>query len=217
MGRSPLRLAELVLLFGLGPLALAVAPGRLVIPGILAGAGLCLALLLRDASFDRRQLWNAGAARRQLGPVLVRTAVGCLGLLVLVWLLAPQALWSLPRQRPWLWLVIMIGYPLLSVYPQEIIFRTFLFHRYAGLLARPWLRVLASGVLFGYAHVVLHNLPSVLLSTLGGLLFATSYRRSGSTLLAAVEHALYGCFVFTVGLGTLFWAGGRSLSAVLRL
>jgi membrane protease YdiL (CAAX protease family) len=76
---------------------------------------------------------------------------------------------------------------------------------------------MTSALAFGYAHIVLHNWPSVLLSTIGGVLFASSYRRSQSTLLVAVEHAIYGCFVFSVGLGGLFYAGGRTLSSTFRL
>ena len=212
------RWVELVLLFGAGPALLAQAPGVLVIPGILVGAGVCLALLLRDPAFDRRSLWNSAAAsdRQLLAPMLVRTAIGCLALLLLVFLVRPEALFQLPRTRPGLWLIILVAYPLLSVYPQELIFRTFLFHRYRALLP-PRALLAASAVAFGYAHVVLHNLPSVLLSLLGGLLFASTYQRSRSTLLVAIEHAIYGCFVFSVGLGGLFYAGGRTLSSTFRL
>jgi membrane protease YdiL (CAAX protease family) len=211
------RWVELAVMFAIAPLALATAPSWLVIPGILAGAGICLTLLLRDASFDRRRLWDALGARRGLGHMLVRTAVGCLALLVLVLWRRPEALFAFPRERTGLWVMVMIGYPLLSVYPQEIIFRTFFFHRYAALFRRPRALVIASALAFGGAHVVLHNVPAVVLSTLGGLLFAATYQRSRSTLLCAVEHAIYGCFVFSVGLGGLFYAGGRSLSSAFRL
>lgn len=209
-------LAELLVLFGFGPALLSRAPAWMVIPGILLGAGLCLVLLLRDRGFDRRQLWDAAGARRSWRPVLIRTAVGCLALLVLVVAVRPEALFQLPRTRPQLWLLILIAYPVLSVYPQELIFRTFLFHRYRELLGPRGL-VILSAVAFGYAHIVLHNWPSVALSTLGGLLFADTFRRSRSTLLAALEHAAYGCFVFSVGRGGLFYAGGRTLSSTFRL
>jgi membrane protease YdiL (CAAX protease family) len=87
----------------------------------------------------------------------------------------------------------------------------------AGLALPARLLLMTSALAFGYAHIVLHNWPSVLLSTIGGVLFASSYRRSQSTLLVAVEHAIYGCFVFSVGLGGLFYAGGRTLSSTFRL
>jgi membrane protease YdiL (CAAX protease family) len=214
--RSRWRWLELLALFGAGPALLARAPGAMVIPGILIGAGVCLTLLLRDRSFDRRRLWNTEGVRRSWRPMLLRTTMGCLALLLLVVAVSPEALFQLPRTRTGLWLLIMIAYPLLSVYPQELIFRTFLFHRYRDVLP-PRALLVVSALAFGYAHIVLHNLPSVLLSTLGGLLFASSYRRSNSTLLVALEHALYGCFVFSVGLGGLFYAGGRTLSSTFRL
>lgn len=203
------RLAELVGLFVLAPSALAFAPGWIVIPAILAGAGLCLSLLLRDRGFDRRRLWNAGALGDGLPRLAVRTFIGCLGLLALVLLLRPQALFSLPRTRPGIWLIVMVAYPVLSAFPQEIIFRTFFLHRYGPLFARPGAALVASGALFGYAHLVLHNLPAVLLSAIGGWLFAFTYLRTRSTFVAALEHAVYGCFLFTAGLGPLFYGGAR--------
>jgi hypothetical protein len=38
---------------------------------------------------------------------------------------------------------------------------------------------------------------------------AHRYERSGSTLLVSLEHALYGDFVFTVGLGPIFTSHAR--------
>jgi membrane protease YdiL (CAAX protease family) len=149
--------------------------------------------------------------------VLIRTLVGWGALFLLVAGLNPDLLFIFPRERPGLWVAVMIGYPLLSAFPQEFIFRTFFFQRYASLITDTRARIAVSAVLFGYAHIVLHNLPAVVLSTVGGLLFASTYARTRSTVLAAFEHALYGCFVFSVGLGSLFYAGGRSLSATFRL
>jgi membrane protease YdiL (CAAX protease family) len=56
----------------------------------------------------------------------------------------------------------------------------------------------------------------MLLTTAGGLLFAFTYLRSRSTLLVAAEHALYGDFVFTVGIGGMFVNGVRLLSKLIR-
>jgi hypothetical protein len=35
-------------------------------------------------------------------------------------------------------------------------------------------------------------------------LFGTTYRRSGSLLPASLEHAMFGNFLFTIGLGEYF-------------
>lgn len=37
-----------------------------------------------------------------------------------------------------------------------------------------------------------------------GVLFAWTYERTRSTLAVSVEHALFGCWMFTVGLGSFF-------------
>ena len=93
-------------------------------------------------------------------------------------------------------------------------FLTLFFHRYAALLRRPLTRVMASGLLFGWAHIVVHNRGAILLATAGGLLFAATYERRRSTLLVSIEHGLYGDFIFTVGLGGLFYNVHRALAAL---
>ena len=40
-----------------------------------------------------------------------------------------------------------------------------------------------------------------------GFLFACTYRKHDSVLLAAIEHGLYGAMVFTIGLGMFFYHG----------
>lgn len=73
-----------------------------------------------------------------------------------------------------------------------------------GCIRRPYgdpVRVLASGVAFGWAHVVVHDATAMALATIGGVLFASTYERHRSTLLVALEHALYGDFVLTIGPG----------------
>ncbi|WP_423804206.1 hypothetical protein [Nitrosomonas nitrosa] len=51
---------------------------------------------------------------------------------------------------------------------------------------------------------------SVTFTFVGGIMFAYTYHRHRSLLLASIEHALYGCFVFTIGLGWFFYhAAGR--------
>jgi hypothetical protein len=41
----------------------------------------------------------------------------------------------------------------------------------------------------------------------GGLLFSWSYQQSGSLALTCIEHALFGNFLFTAGLGEFFYHG----------
>jgi len=67
--------------------------------------------------------------------------------------------------------------------------------------------IIANAVAFSVGHVVFHNWPAVALTLLGGWLFANTYERTSSLRLVAVEHALYGCAVFTIGYGAFFFEG----------
>jgi membrane protease YdiL (CAAX protease family) len=94
-----------------------------------------------------------------------------------------------------------------SVYPQEVIWRAFMFHRYRSLFRRRWAIIGASAIAFGHAHIVFHNWLAVGLCVIGGVLFARTFDRSRSTLAAWIDHALYGCLVFTIGIGRYFYSG----------
>lgn len=194
----------------LAPTALAMyLPPRLLFPAIWLLALGCLAALLADRTFSRRELWNPAGVALVWRPVLVRFAL-CAALLTLALaIFSPERLLSLPRERPALWLVIMLGYPVLSVYAQELAFRAFFLRRYAPLFAHRTHLWLVNALAFGYAHVVMHNWLAVGLSVIGGWFFAQTYSRSRSTLAVSLEHGLYGCFLFTIGWGEFFYAGAN--------
>lgn len=200
------RSLELAALFGALPAALAWGFARPpVVPPLILGGAACFALLWRDPDFDRRRLWNAAALPRALPGILLRLALGGTVLaLATAWLL-PDDLFALPRRDPALWAVVMIGYPLVSVWPQEVVFRAFFLHRYRGLLGGAALA--ASAVAFAWAHVLFRNPLAVALTLPAGLLFAATYRRHRSLACAVVEHALWGDLVFTLGLGRFFYSG----------
>jgi membrane protease YdiL (CAAX protease family) len=202
------RLAEAIVLFGVAPAMLAYfMEGWMVFPAIWLLAAICLVMLLFDRTFQKRQLWTLGGAKRGVGVIATCFAIGAplLGLGLLLY--EPDRLFGLPRERPRLWAIIMVGYPILSVYPQELAFRAFFFHRYAAVFRRKWVMVTASALAFGYAHVIMHNWVAVAFTSVGGMLFAYTYWRTRSMLACCVEHALYGCFVFTVGWGWYFYGG----------
>ncbi|MBY0504535.1 MAG: CPBP family intramembrane metalloprotease [Bryobacteraceae bacterium] len=116
----------------------------------------------------------------------------------------PSLLFDLIRERPLLWAALMVLYPLLSVLPQEFLFRTFFFHRYRALFGEGAGIVLASALAFGFVHIVFGNWLAVVLSFGGGLIFAASYRANPSLPLVWIEHAVFGNFIFTIGLGRYF-------------
>lgn len=172
---------------------------------LLVVAGVCLALLLRDGSFDRQRLWNSQSARAGLGRVVWVFMVTAPLLIAGVLCFRPGDWLGFVRRAPVLWAVVMALYPLLSVYPQEIIYRAFLFHRYRPLFPSDRAITWASAASFAFVHIVYGSAVSVLLSLAGGYLFANTYRRSGSLLLVSIQHALYGDLLFTIGLGHFFY------------
>ena len=212
------RALEFVAIFFLLPGVIAFGNLRVPLLPLMWGlAAVGIVVLVGDRSFDRRRLWNAAAITgRDLGFVLGRFAILAATLAGVLWLMLgrtwwglefPGAMFTFPRARPGFWALVMVAYPLLSVLPQNVVWRVFLFHRYRGVFGDRWRMVVLSAVAFGWAHVVMNNWFAVATTLVGGLFFAQTYRRSGSMLLAAVEHALYGCWMFTVGYGLLFLYG----------
>lgn len=116
-------------------------------------------------------------------------------------LTAKSDLFHVLFKKPKLWVVILFAYAMFSVYPQELIYRTLYFQRYASLFKSKTLFVFINATVFSLAHIFYRN-PLVLLMTfLGGILFALTYDKTKSTLLVSIEHAIYGCWLFTVGMG----------------
>lgn len=202
------RAAELALVFGGAPLLLAAGVERIhPILVAVAVAGLAAIVLLRDPAFDRRSLWRASAVRGQLRPLLIGFAATAAVLAAAVAVADADKLFWLPRHRSTLWAVVMVAYPLLSVYPQELIYRAFFFHRYRALFGDGRGMILASAVAFSFMHLLFRNWIAIVLTLAGGLLFARRYRASLSLLVTSLEHSLYGQWIFTIGLGEYFLAG----------
>lgn len=224
--RLVLRWMELIALFGVLPGAMWWARSRwpevvnpALIPTLLVVFVMVLIALLRDCGFDRRQLWNVRGLFRATPVILACVPVPAIMMIggIVAW--RPELWLAFPRERPTIFAAVMILYPLLSVYPQEVIWRTFFFHRYqplfgagrspsAGWLAGvSWPMVLVSGLAFGWMHCVFNNWVAVLLTIPGGWLFAFTYARTRSTAAVWLEHAFWGCFAFTIGLGRYFYGG----------
>ncbi len=178
------------------------------IPALLAVAFGLLLLLWRDAAFDLRRALSWEWSRSESRRILVLFLSG--GVLVAAYtaLAEPQRLLGFPRERPFLWAAAMLLYPVLSVLPQELVFRVYFFHRFRELLPSISVRLILSSVAFGFAHVIFDNWTSVVLSTMGGLLFGWTYLRRPTVWLVAFEHAIWGGFLFTIGLGVYFYNSG---------
>lgn len=203
------RALECLILFAFVPLIVVYFEQKRALLGLIWIAAIyCIGVMRKHYGFSLRAEWNARAVTpAALVPLLVRFALSALVLTAFTWQVEPGQLFRFPLYLTSVWLFVMVAYPLLSVLPQEIIFRCFFFRRYATIM--PGERSLAalSALAFGFAHVILSNWVALGLSIVGGWLFATTYQRHRSLALVCLEHALYGCFVFTVGLGMYFYSG----------
>lgn len=142
-------------------------------------------------------------------PVLIRFVMSAAILTAGVVLFEPERLLSFPKERPLVWMIVMFAYPMISVFPQEVIYRCYFFWRYAPLFNNPRLMIYVSGLAFGYVHVLFNNWVALLLSCIGGILFSQTYERTKSLAMVWIEHAMYGCFIFTIGLGWYFFSGAH--------
>lgn len=198
---------EMILLFGGLPLVIYFVRERSLMISILWLCGLLgyLALRRHNASFSHIREWNWAAVDKGLWPMFRRFFLLAPLLAAFAYFHDYDRFLSFPRERPMLWATVMIFYPILSVWPQEFVFRSFLFHRYAPLLHNHAYYVLVSALTFGYAHIVFNNWIAITFCTIGGLIFARTYVQHRSLALVCFEHALYGCFIFTIGLGWYFY------------
>ena len=120
-----------------------------------------------------------------------------------VWITNKELLFNVILNKPKLWLIILFVYSFFSVYPQELIYRTFYFQRYEMLFKNRAVFIFINAVIFSLAHMFLRNSLVLLLTFLGGILFAITFHRTRSTLLVSIEHIIYGSWLFTVGMGEM--------------
>lgn len=120
-----------------------------------------------------------------------------------VYFTTPSNLFLVLLEKPSLWLFILIIYSVFSVYPQELIYRTFYFQRYENIFKNKKVFIFINAIVFALAHLFFKNSLVIVLTFLGGLLFAFTFYKTKSTLLVTIEHAIYGCWLFTVGMGEL--------------
>ncbi|GAB2597417.1 hypothetical protein Aab01nite_72980 [Paractinoplanes abujensis] len=190
----------MLLFFGLVGLYIAVhVPGG-PIP-VLLPAAVAIVIYLRRQSVPRLGRVNGLKGVLALWALVSALTVGAVALF------DRENLFILPRENPGLWLLICVFYPLASVYPQELLYRGFLMHRYAPVFGAGKVVAAASAVAFGFAHLLFGNVIAVVATIVGGWLFARRYQSTGSLLTVSIEHALYGITIFTVGLGQYFYHG----------
>jgi len=180
------------------------APWVLALIVITIGAAVWLRL---RGNFSVRCFWRSqdvDEEQRQLKRVLRRFLLCAVTLVAATMALFPDKLFALPRAMPLEWAVLLATYPVLSVYPQELLYRAFFLKRYEGLFPNGRGLWLGSALAFAWLHVIFRNPLAIVMTLVGGWFFAQTYGRTRSMRLVCLEHTLYGSLIFSVGLGEFF-------------
>lgn len=204
--KSPLLWLEMFLLYlflpGIYLISRETGPRIPFLIPLLIAVSYCWIVLRRDSSFNRKEYgWNGFKSWKKL---LLYWLVYVIISTIAIWVFTPDLLFNLPKTNPLLTLMIWIFYPIWSVLPQELYYRTFFIHRYEHILPKAWL-IFVNGALFGLVHILFGSWVSVILSFFLGCWLAWRYLKYRSLLVSSLEHGLYGNWVFTVGLGQYFY------------
>lgn len=177
--------------------------------GFLWGAALYGFTILRVFYYDNiRSIWKWEAVTWEaMKPILIRWVFASIGMVIFLYLYDPDRMFYILENRPKLAIILVFAYPVFSALPQELVFCSFFFVRYAPLFGNGMKMVIASTIVFAYAHVLYINPVAPTLSLLGGYIFASTYLKSKSLALVTIEHGLYGNSLFLIGLGWYFYSG----------
>jgi membrane protease YdiL (CAAX protease family) len=136
-----------------------------------------------------------------------RTMIQWTGIAILtiiyMWIMDQPNLFIVVLNKPFKWLMLVFVYSFFSVYPQELIYRTFFFQRYRSLFKNEILFIILNAALFSLAHIFFRNGLVMVMTFIGGIFFALTFKKTKSTLMVSVEHAIYGSWLFTVGMGSM--------------
>ncbi len=205
-----MRLIE-YLLFYLGlPLLLWVTKAQnMLLPVLWLGAVFAWTLL-RYGKGNRASpsVSSTSNLRNELIFIFLRFAGVAVFLVVALYVYRPELLFWLPRKSLGLWGLIVIAYPLLSVFPQALVYRALYERRYAQTFSSPQVSLLIGALVFCLAHIPFNNVWALAFTLPGGLIFLQTYRRTGSLGLSTLEHALYGDLLFTIGWGACLASAG---------
>ena len=197
------RLTEFFIIFILVPILFTLSFSIWVKLGIgLIGFGYIIYVLLRvkklKFSIAPNLKWKGFWKRTLLTFV-------CISLIttVFVYFTDKDSLFNVLLNKPQLWVFILFVYSFFSVYPQELIYRTFFFSRYQRFFKSKNLFILINAAIFSLGHIFFKSTLVLVLTFLGGLIFALTFQRTKSTLLVSIEHAIYGSWLFTVGMGNM--------------
>lgn len=197
------RIFELIALFILLPIILAL-PLHIGIKLSIALSGLIYAIYHVVKSKLYKNIFTFESPSKSFIQRLILIGLSIfIGGAILVYNYDSSLLFSIVKEKPHIWIIILFVYTLLSVIPQEIIYRHFFFKRYEPFFKNKKLFLLLNMFCFALCHLFLWNGLVLILTFFGGGLFAYTYQKEKSMLWVCTEHALYGYLIFTVGAGEM--------------
>lgn len=213
MNKQLLLGAEFLIFFVVLPVSFAWNYSIWIKAGLaLAGLGYIIARLVKDPTKPLKW-FNSYPWRSFLKRIFLQFAVIAIVTTLFVLWKAPASLFCVPKSDPQLFIGILGVYTFLSVWPQELIYRTYFFSRFEALFPNKKVLIFVNAVIFSLAHIFFRNTLVTVLTFIGGLLFAHTYLKTRSTLLVSIEHAIYGNWLFTVGMGDMLAFPGMDACA----
>lgn len=194
---------ELIILFLMMPiiLVLNIHPIFKVTP-ILLGVIYCIWVSVKYLSIPIQSLYFFNF-KEHWKSIMIKFFITLVGSVIIMYLFNPENLFIVVRKNWIMWVSFSIIYSLFSVYPQEFLYRTFFFNRYIILFKTPYALIAVNALIFSFAHIAFKDLLVSGLTLIGGILFAFTYHKSKSIMVTSIEHALYGSWLFTLGMGEM--------------
>lgn len=147
--------------------------------------------------------------RKQIQPITfwkdlsIRLSLIAIATISYVFYIDENLLFKAILTRPMLWLQMILIYTFLSVIPQEFVYRVFYFKRYRNLFKNQQTFFFINALLFSMAHLMFNSFLVLVMTFIGGYLFASTYHKTKSIFWVNIEHIIYGGWLFTVGMGKM--------------
>ena len=201
MNKSKLLTIELILLFICIPIILVINISlyiKLLVP--LIGVIYCSIVILKNKLISFSDLYKI-KSKKVWKPLVIKTFILIILSSISMFLFNEEKLFLVIKNNPVLWLSVCFFYSVFSVLPQELLYRSFFFKRYSVLFKNTTFLILINALLFSLAHTLFLNIYISALTLIGGFAFALTYQKNKSLLFTSIEHAIYGCWIFTLGIG----------------
>ena len=198
------KIAEIIICFLIIPTILIPINSNIIMFTTLSLVAFFCFIYLR---YKKINLFNKNEFKfdQGLNQVFYKAFVIAVLILLFSYIFDKEKFLNLPTSHFFLWLLILILYPIFSAFPQEIIYRKFFFQRYGKLFKNKKILIITNAFLFSFAHIIYLNPIVIIFTFLGGLLMAISYSQHQSLFKVSIEHGLYGNIVFSSGLGNYFY------------